>query len=413
MFAVMNSSQVDVAQLQNREPEAWSMLLREIISTDNVVVTAVTVEHLRTAKGAPYDHPVSRYHLTLANHTDPITFIGKHTNRAETLFYQRWQHDFPDLTPSCHYIHAHERGGWLILDDVPNHFPAEKWTSQHVEHLIEQLADCHTLYWQNAEVLRKSGLPHFIEGRQTTWEDLLELHPAYFEQGPGAVLSEHAIYHAGRLAEIFLKAANGLLVMRSLGGWPGVLGESHLTAIADLLDDPVPMLEPLKHLPLTLLHGNPHSHHWRLTLFAEYYLLDWQKVAIGPGVLDLVSFTEQFDLIFERENQTQLLVRRERPLSDETMIDSYLLTMSARLGRKFNGRAVRRAIPAARCLHVLTHWLPHFASWFAQMPNKYTWQKVNRLTDEQLLESPFRAMVPFRPYLGGVFQRFLQSYKTL
>jgi hypothetical protein len=95
------------------------------------------------------------------------------------------------------------------------------------------------------------------------------------------------------------------------------------------------------------------------------------------------------------------------------MIDSYLLTMSARLGTKFDGRAVRRAIPAARCLHVLTHWLPHFASWFAQTPNKYTWQKVNRLTDAQLAETPYRAMIPFRPYLAGVFHRFLQSYKTL
>ena len=409
----MNTPQVDVAQLQNRDPDAWSSLLREVLVTDDVVVTAVTAEPLRTAKNAPYDHPVSRYHVALANHTDPITFIGKHTNRAEIQFYQRWSLDFPDLAAPCHYLHAHERGGWLILDDIPNDFPPLKWTPQHAEHLIEQLADLHTLYWQNPDVLTRMALPHFVEGQNTTWEDLVEAHPAYFEQGPAAILSEHAIHHAGRLADTFLKAANGLLVMRSLDGWPGILSESHLTAVADLLDDPVPMLEPLKNLPLTLVHGNPHSHHWRLTLFDESYLLDWHQAVVGPGVLDLVSFTEQFDLIFEKGDPSRLLVRQERPLSDETMIDSYLLTMSARLGTKFDSRAVRRAIPAARCLHVLTHWLPHFATWFTQMPNKYTWQKVNRLTDAQLTETPYRAMIPFRPYLAGVFHRFLQSYKTL
>ena len=413
MSPIMNDPQVDVAELQNRDPSAWTSLLRGIVGTDDVVVTAVTAEPLRTPANAPYDHRVSRYHVSLENHTDPITFIGKYTNPAETQFYQQWRFNFPNLAAPCHYIHAQERGGWLILADIPNNFPAQKWTPSHVEHLIEQLADIHTLAWQKPEALAQSALPHFIEGSNTTWEALIEKHPAYFEQGPAAILSEHAIHHFGRLADTMLKAANGLLVMRSLGGWPGILGESHLTAVADLLDDPVPMLEPLKNLPLTLVHGNPHAHHWRLTLFEESYLLDWHRAVVGPGVLDLVSFTEQFDLIFEREDQSRLLIRQERPLSDETMIDSYLLTMSARLGGQFDGRTVRRAIPAARCLHVLTHWLPHFATWFADMPDKYTWQKINRLTDHQLAQTPYRGMVPYRPYLSGIFHRFLQSYKTL
>lgn len=72
-----------------------------------------------------------------------------------------------------------------------------------------------------------------------------------FEQG--VALSRHAIHSAGRLAPLFLRAANGLVVMRALDGWPGVMGESHLSAVADLLDDPVPMLAPLLDLPLTLL----------------------------------------------------------------------------------------------------------------------------------------------------------------
>ena len=75
---------------------------------------------------------------------------------------------------------------------------------------------------------------------------------ALFEEGPGR-LSRHAIHSAGRLA-LFRARANGLVVMRDLGGWPGVLGESHLAAAADLLDDPCPCW-PLLDLPPTLLHG--------------------------------------------------------------------------------------------------------------------------------------------------------------
>ncbi|MCZ7666247.1 MAG: hypothetical protein M5U34_02880 [Chloroflexi bacterium] len=93
----MNSPQVDVAQLQQREPEAWSSLLREILATDEIVVTAVAIEHIRTASRGAYDHPISRYFLTLANHTDPITFIGKYTNRREALFYQGVEPGIPGI----------------------------------------------------------------------------------------------------------------------------------------------------------------------------------------------------------------------------------------------------------------------------------------------------------------------------
>jgi len=36
-----------------------------------------------------------------------------------------------------------------------------------------------------------------------------------------------------------------------------------------------------------------------------------------------------------------------------------------------------------------------------------------RLNDEQLANSMFQPMIKFRPYLAGVFQRFLHAYRTL
>jgi len=414
----MGQSQLDVGQLQKRDPAAWSSLLRLDLEDANVQVTAVTAEPIRVSPKGHYRHHVNRYILTLEGCNDPITLIGKLTNREETLFYEELSVHLPALTPRCLYTHqsedpSHEDSGWIVLEDLPNDYAAASWTPTDVEMLIEQMASLHTFFWQRADELRDVGFPHFVEGKDYTWDELRRDQAVYFEQGPATVLSQHAIHNAGRLAPTLLEAANGLTVIRSLGGWPGILGESHMQAVADLLDDPVPMLEPLKRLPGTLFHGNPHAHHWHISLLGDYRLLDWHELRIGPGIFDLVSFMEQFDLLYENDSRSQIVIRQERPLTDETMIDSYLLTMSARLGSEFDARAARLAIPAARCLYVLSSWLPHFASWFSDMPNKYTWQKINHMSDEQLAGTAFHSIIHFRPYLSGVFDRFLQAYKTL
>jgi hypothetical protein len=186
-----------------------------------------------------------------------------------------------------------------------------------------------------------------------------------------------------------------------------------LTAVADLLDDPLPMLQPLRELPLTLLHGNPFSYHWRTTFLGGRCLIDWQKAAIGPGICDLVNFIEQFDLLYFGAERWPMQMRPECLLSEETMIDSYLLSLSSKLNNQFNAREMRLAIPAARCLYVIINWFPYFAGWFADMPNRYTWQKVNRMSDEQLKGTAFEPIAGFRPYLAAVFQRFLQAYRML
>jgi hypothetical protein len=410
---VMNQSQVDVVQLQKRDPAAWTALLRMDLEDDGVQVTAVTAEPIRISAKGHYRRHVSRYILTLDGYADPITLIGKLTNREETIFYQEMSAHLPDLPPRCLYTHLTDDHGWIVLEDAPDDYPAATWTPNDTEALVEQMASLHAFFWQRDDDLRQLGLPHFIEGKEYTWEELRRDQAIYFEQGPAAVLSQHAIHNAGRLAPTLLSAANGLTVIRNLGGWPGILSESHIEAAISLLDDPVPMLEPLKRLPATLFHGNPHAHHWHLSLLGDFRLLDWHELRIGPGLLDLVSFMEQFDLLYESDNRSQILIRSERNVTDETMIDSYLLTMSARLGGEFDARAMRMAIPAARCLHVLSSWMPHFAGWFSDMPNKYTWQKVNRMSDEQLAGTVFHSIIYFRPYLSGVFDRFLQAYKTL
>ncbi|MBK7215851.1 MAG: hypothetical protein IPH95_01975 [Candidatus Promineofilum sp.] len=419
---------VDVFQLQRRDPVAWTVLLSRVPELADVIVTAVNAEPLwDTALVTPgrakveRAHHMRRYILTLAGSSDPISFIAKQTNAAEALVYQALGDPAATGIVPCHYAHVDGDAGWVILADVPDHFPPATWQPQHADAAIATLARIHAAHWQTG-LAGDATLPHFLHRPEGPypWEALQRDHLPLFEDGPGAILSRHAVRHAGRLAPRLLEAANGLVVLRDLGGWPGVLGESHLAAAADLLDDPVPLLAALDDLPDTLLHGAPHPGHWRLTLFEEQYLIDWSTAQLGPGVLDLVGFLERYPLLYDRsddqtgeEARPRLRLRDVSPLFEETAIDTYLLTLSVEMGRRFSARAFRAAVPAARCLHVLTTWFPFFAQWIDDMPGKYVWQRVNRLSEAELAHYHVGPMAGMRPYLAGVFERFLRAYRSL
>ena len=413
----MNESQVDVVQLQKRDPQAWTVLLSAQDGLADVVVTAVVAQPLKRNTSSTQDsRHLTRYLVSLANHSDPIPFIGKKTTSIEALFYRDLANAAPSISPHCWYTHVSDDQGWIILDDVPNHVSVDKWQAADVEDVISQMTMLHTTFWNQPDLYqRHTWLPDFIgrKEKQYTWDELRQDHAIYFEQGPAALLSDHALHHVGWLAPQFLEAANGLAVMQALGGWPGVLGESHLAAAADLIDDPVPMLEPLQRLPLTILHNRMYAYQWHITLFGDHRLLDWRNVVLGPGICDLIFFQEQFDLVNANGSFPQVQFRQNPPINEETLIDSYMLAMKTQLGSLYDARLMRMAIPAARCLHILTHWFPHFASWFDKMPDKYMWQRLNRMPEAELAERSLQPMIGFRPHLKGVFQRFLQAYRML
>lgn len=428
--AAMEPLPVDIFQLQRRDPVAWSALLARAPETDDVIVTAVTSEPLCVTTLAPprrdaadCAHRLRRYILTLDGCSDPISLIAKQTNTTEALFYHLFGDPPGTAIPACRYAHLDGDASWVVIDDVPDHYPSAVWTPGQVDEIIATLARVHAARWNQDPDDLNTGwsvgepiIPHFLRRADGpyTWQELRRGQTTLFEEGPAAALSRHAVHNAGRLAPHFLRAANGLVVMRDLGGWPGVLGESHLAAAAELLDDPVPMLAPLLDLPITLLHGAPHPGHWRSTLFDEHYLIDWSEAQIGPGVLDLMAFLEGFPLLYdELVDLDHLRLREMTPLLEETLVDTYLLTLSAELGARSPSRAYRAALPAARCLHVLLTWFPYFAAWAADMPDRYTWQRVNRL-DEQDLHRYHNAPAPgLRRYLAGVFERFLRASHSL
>jgi hypothetical protein len=412
MMPSMDKSKLDVAQLQKRDPAAWTLLLRGLLQTEDVSVKNVQVTTLRPCPGGRCNHHAYRYILTLKDHSDPITLQGKRTSKVETSFYANIASQLPQLAPNCIFVFESGDEGWLLIDDVPDDFPPHKWTTADVEEVIHGLTDLHACFWNQGDQLRSQGMSDFAGSKRYSWPELKAQHEVYFEEGPASALSEHAIDSAGRLAPVLLQAANGLTVMRELGGWPGVFGESHLIAAADLLDDPLPMLEPLRNVPATLIHGNPYGYHWRLTLFDELRLIDWQKASIGSGIYDLVSFVEQCQLLYD-QRALGMRLRRKKLATEETIVDSYMLAMSGKLGPQFDARAMRQVVPAARCLYVLSTWFTEFARWSSYMPGKYTWQKVNRLSDQQLAGTVYEPILALRRHLATTFRRFLQAYRTL
>ncbi|WP_420644964.1 hypothetical protein [Candidatus Leptofilum sp.] len=408
----MRQSKLLATQLQKRDPNAWTALLREQMEAKELVVTAVSAKPIRPRN--KNSRRTTRYLLSLAGHSDPISLIGRHINPTEALFYSQYALRLTRLAPQCFFLHQAEPGsdGWAVLDDLPNDIHASRWSVDDVNNIVEKMAYQHAAFSDQADDLINAGFSLLLDRKAYRWERLATEQAVYFEEGPAAILSEHALTQSGQLAPHFLQAANGLVVMRDLGGWPGILGESHLTAVSDLLDDPVPLLEPLRQLPATLLHGDPSNYNWHVTVFEDQRLAAWQSAAIGPGICDLVSFIEQFSLLEDKETG-MITTRPLWPVNEETIIDTYMLALSQRLGSRVNTRAMRQAIPAARCLYVLTNWFPHFATWFEEMPNKFTWQKVNRMALSKFADTPLHGFMQLRPYLSGVFERFLLAYRSL
>jgi hypothetical protein len=388
-----------VEELQRLDPGAWTYLLAEVLQTPGLVVTDVASEPCSP------DRNVLRYVVTLYGHSDPVCFIGKRTEAVEARFYHEVAPILPALTARCWHKQINGSHSWLLLEEIHADYAQEQWTVKDVESIIGQMATLHSATWQQAPVWAEKGyFPSFIGSQNNTYcRDKQQL----------PLLSAHALRHSGRLAPLLQQAATGLEQLRAVGGWPGVLGEQQMMAAADLIDDPLPMTLPLQQLAPSLIHGDMAPGHWRLSLFNEKRLLDWRYCAVGAGVHDLITFIEQFGLI--QDENGRWLLRQQWPANEETMVDSYLLHMSSALGPSFSARAVRQAIPAARCLYVVTTWLPRFAAWLSESAGEA--DPVTRIRPHgqrpHLAEAGPAQMVGLQSYLAGVFRRFLGAYKLL
>jgi hypothetical protein len=406
---------VHIEALQALDSNVWTYLLSQEPEQANLVVTDVVGEPCGRSG------QTVRYLVSLAGHSDYATFIGKQTNAVEACFYRHYAHLLPSLTPRCWFSHISGDQGWLLIDEAHNNRPLARWSVANVETVIAAMATLHATFWDQTSTLVKSGgLPYFIGPPKATFNGLTryvpvsqEQPPLYlFEEQPYASISDHALKHAGRLSPRLIRAAEGVEQLQAIGGLPGIIDDQHIVAAADLIDDPLPMIQPLLELPFTLIHGAMSPHQWRLSLFHEQRLLDWRQTAVGPSVYDLISFIEQFDLLPGEHGRYQL--RHQWPASEETMIDSYMLRMSSLLGSRFNARAVRQAIPAARCLYLISNWLPRFAHWpLAKSAPALRHDTLYPASRSRLAEAGWQEMAGLEPYLAGLFKRFLVACRAL
>lgn len=397
-----------VDKLRQGDRESWNHLLVKDPDLADTRVRAVSWEDV---PGSP---EMTRYTLVIENCPEPISFISKQTNLAEARFYREILPRIPSLAPRCWFSYFDNEQSWIIVEEAFADFPAIQWDASDVERVVNALANLHVKFWGGAGFLEAIGWeltighPEPVELTQLS-QELPRIES--WNRGRDALPSEHALRISGSLREKFIEAAVGLQLLTELGGWPGVIDESGIVAIAELLDDPWPILYPLRQLPGTFLHGNPTPDYWRISLLDEYRLLSWKQAGIGPGIYDLISFIEQYGLIREAG---LLKARKNWPLSEETIIDTYILNLGSQLGPRFNARANRQAIPAARCLYMLTTWLPRFTKWVGNIPPDRTlWREINLLSDEELREAGFTEMVAFRPIAAQVFERFMLAYRSL
>lgn len=408
---------VRIHELRSLEATAWTRLLEQDQEIQGAQVTAVHPEKTESSK-------LTRYQLSLDGYSDPITLLGKQTNELEAQFYQTIAPYLSLNVPKCWFAHLEDDDSFIVLSEAHDDWTPCYWTTLDVETIIRDICDLHATFWNQEDHLESGNWPFLLPKRGSRSGQQILNEPSAFQknkgrsqrrmpliEGSSTFLSDHTLQSAGPLMPKLRAAALGLEKMRMLGGWPNIFGDQHFLAVADLLDDPVPMLQPLQELPATLLHGKLSPSNWRVSLFNDHYLTNWESMIAGPGIFDLVHFIEEFDLL---SDEFGWRTRSGWPVLEETMIDSYLLNMGRRIGPDFNALASRQAVPAARCLYVLTTWMPRLATWFHTIPeNDEEWLAFNEMCDEELAEAGFDLMAGIRPYLSNLFQRFLSAYRLL
>ncbi len=387
-------------QLANLDPLGWTELLAQVPETEGALVTGVDADPL------PDRSHLIRYWLTLAGHSDPVTFVGKRTNAIEALFFRHLAPELPALVPPCWFGDALGDQGWIVLADVPQDRPVEHWDDSDLDAAVAGLALLHATFWEQPDYLAKfDWLPHYRD-----WDPAV-LRERYERQLSRRV-SDHALRRAGRFAPALLDGAAALRQLERLGEWPDVFDRRHIRAAADLLDDPVPMLQPLFELPVGLVHGAPSPDHWHRSLFGGTRLFDWRHCYVGLPLMDLIYFLEAY-------HQHRAL---ERPwanyavqnLFEETAIDSYFLEMSVQEAVAFPARRQRQALPAARCLTILTAYFPLFAEWLARFPDDFdSWHSLRQLDRPALQRAGYHQLARIRTHLRGALNRFLQAYQIL
>jgi hypothetical protein len=176
----------------------------------------------------------------------------------EASIYLTLKEHIPVRMPTL--IAAHPKGNWLILKHLPPGRRPEKWKASDYLLAIDQLAVLHDRFW---------GLDQDLA--VYPWLD-------YPLQSSLSIYVKAAKTDAQHLAEPASK----------------VLAEdTDISALTNqIIDHLERIVNDLRALPATLLHGDYWPGNIHIHPNSGITVFDWEDAAIGPAVLDLLSFIQ-------------------------------------------------------------------------------------------------------------------------
>jgi hypothetical protein len=233
--------------------------------------------------------------------------------RREVGVYRSLAPHLPMRTPAL--VAASPSGDWLVLEAISPGISPEAWRPDDYRRAIESLAQLHDRFWGLGEDLGTyTWLSRPLEAD-------FDIHLAIAEQS---------------LERIVEKGSAG-----SLAGAP-----ARVELLATLIGQASAVVEPLREQPSTLLHGDYWPGNIAITDAGEQITYDWQQTAVGPGVIDLLTFVNMSGWWFN-----------PLPLAREEMVEIYRAELEERLGISWDEESWARQWDHALMWRFLQEWI--------------------------------------------------------
>jgi aminoglycoside phosphotransferase (APT) family kinase protein len=178
-----------------------------------------------------------------------------HPGVREAGLYRALAVQLPMATPAL--IAADSAGSWLVVEAVDAEPEPVTWGAQAFEQAVTTLAALHERFWGLSEDL--SAYPWLA--RPLTLD--YEIHVYAAAQALGRIVRYEQ---------------------------PAVIAQSApvLSTLGQIISQADQVVQPLRALPFTLLHGDFSQRNLVRDEDGDPIVLDWQRAAIGPGLLDLL-----------------------------------------------------------------------------------------------------------------------------
>ncbi len=231
----------------------------------------------------------------------------------EAYFYRMLAGHLPVRTPQVYAMHP--EGEWLLLECLEDGLPPETWGAAEYLRSVEQIQVLHDCFWGLGDDLRVyNWLGRPLDAN-------LEVHRRVAE----------------RAAERLLRAAPAE-IQNTPVPWASMFSRlvAHTAQISAALHE----------MPATLLHGDYWPGNIHMDAAGRLTVYDWQRVSIGPGILDLISLV-----------QTTRWWFREPPVATDVLQRHYRQGVAQSSGQVWTDEEWRTLWGYGLLWVFLSHWL--------------------------------------------------------